>query len=55
MKRLAEEFKARGKLSSFEMSDANGDVPTQITQIQQFIDSGLRHHRDRGGLLDGPR
>jgi len=38
MKRLADEFIAAGKLTEFKMSDANGDVPTQITQIQSFID-----------------
>jgi ribose transport system substrate-binding protein len=40
MQRLADEFIAAGKLSEFKMSDANGDVPTQITQIQSFIDEG---------------
>lgn len=40
MQRLADEFKAAGKLSDFKMADANGDVPTQITQIQSFIDEG---------------
>lgn len=40
MKRLADEFIAAGKLTEFKMSDANGDVPTQITQIQSFIDEG---------------
>jgi len=40
MQRLANEFIAAGKLSEFKMADANGDVPTQITQIQSFIDEG---------------
>lgn len=40
MQRLADEFIAAGRLSEFKMSDANGDVPTQITQFQSFIDEG---------------
>lgn len=40
MQRLADEFIASGALSEFKMADANGDVPTQITQIQSFIDEG---------------
>lgn len=39
-KRLADEFIAAGVLSEFVMADANGDVPTQISQIQSFIDNG---------------
>jgi len=40
MQRLANEFIASGALSEFKMADANGDVPTQITQVQSFIDEG---------------
>lgn len=39
-KRLADEFIKAGILSEFVMTDANGDVPLQITQIQSFIDQG---------------
>jgi ribose transport system substrate-binding protein len=40
IKRLADEFIAAGKLSEFKTTDANGDVPLQITQMQSFIDEG---------------
>ena len=40
MSRLADEFVAAGVLSEWKQSDANGDVPLQITQVQAFIDEG---------------
>jgi ribose transport system substrate-binding protein len=40
LERLADEFIAAGKVSEFKTSDANGDVPLQITQVQAFIDEG---------------
>jgi ribose transport system substrate-binding protein len=38
LRRLAEAFKAKGLISSFEVSDSNGDVSQQISQIRAFID-----------------
>ncbi len=38
MKRLADEFQKAGQVASFEMSDSNGDVAQQISQIRTFID-----------------
>ncbi len=36
--RLADGYKAKGLISSFEISDSNGDVSQQISQIRAFID-----------------
>jgi ribose transport system substrate-binding protein len=38
LRRLADLFKAKGLISSFEVSDSNGDVSQQISQIRAFID-----------------
>jgi len=38
LRRLADQFKAKGVISSFEISDSNGDVSQQISQIRAFID-----------------
>jgi ribose transport system substrate-binding protein len=40
IERLANEFIEAGVLSEWKQSDANGDVPLQITQFQAFIDEG---------------
>ncbi len=38
LKRLVDEYVAKGWVSGFEMSDSNGDVSAQISQIRSFID-----------------
>gem|GEM_PF-482030 len=38
LRRLAGQFKASGLVSSFEVSNSNGDVSQQIAQIRAFID-----------------
>lgn len=38
LKRLVEVYKAKGLVSDFEVSDSNGDAPTQINQIRAFIE-----------------
>jgi ribose transport system substrate-binding protein len=38
LRRLADQFKAKGLISSFEVSDSNSDVSQQISQIRAFID-----------------
>lgn len=38
LKRLVDLYKEKGWVSSFEMSDSNGDVSRQIAQIRSFID-----------------
>jgi len=38
LKRLVDEYKAKGWVSDFEMSDSNGDTSQQIAQIRAFID-----------------
>lgn len=38
LKRLVDLYKAKGWVSSFEMSDSNGDTAQQIAQIRAFID-----------------
>lgn len=38
LKRLVDLYKEKGWVSSFEMSDSNGDVSRQISQIRSFID-----------------
>ncbi len=38
LKRLADVYKAKGLLSDFEVSDSNGDVALQNSQIRTFID-----------------
>ena len=38
LNRLADGYKAKGLISSFEISDSNGDVSQQISQIRAFID-----------------
>ena len=38
LSRLADGFKARGLIASFEVSDSNNDVSQQISQIRAFID-----------------
>jgi ribose transport system substrate-binding protein len=40
LQRLANEFIDAGILSEWKQTDANGDVPLQITQMQAFIDEG---------------
>jgi ribose transport system substrate-binding protein len=40
IERMANEFIEAGVLSEWKQSDANGDVPLQITQFQSFIDEG---------------
>ncbi|GKX36214.1 MAG: ribose ABC transporter substrate-binding protein [Rhizobiaceae bacterium MnEN-MB40S] len=40
LKRLADVYKDKGWVESFEMSDSNGDVSRQISQIRSFIDKG---------------
>jgi len=40
IERLANEFIEAGVLSEWKQTDANGDVPLQITQVQSFIDEG---------------
>jgi len=40
IERMANEFIEAGVLSEWKQSDANGDVPLQITQVQTFIDEG---------------
>jgi ribose transport system substrate-binding protein len=40
IERMANEFIEAGVLSEWKQSDANGDVPLQITQFQAFIDEG---------------
>lgn len=40
LKRLVDLYKEKGWVSSFEMSDSNGDVSRQISQIRSFIDKG---------------
>jgi ribose transport system substrate-binding protein len=38
LRRLADEYKSKGLIQSFEVSDSNGDVSQQISQIRAFID-----------------
>ena len=38
LKRLVDMYKEKGWVSDFEMSDSNGDVSAQISQIRSFID-----------------
>lgn len=38
LKRLVDIYKEKGWVSDFEMSDSNGDVSAQISQIRSFID-----------------
>jgi ribose transport system substrate-binding protein len=38
LRRLVDGYKAKGLVSSFEISDSNGDVSQQISQIRAFID-----------------
>jgi ribose transport system substrate-binding protein len=38
--RLTDIYKEKGWIESFEMSDSNGDVSRQISQIRSFIDKG---------------
>lgn len=40
LKRLVDGLIAEGSVSSFEVSDSNGDVGQQINQIRAFIDKG---------------
>jgi ribose transport system substrate-binding protein len=40
LKRLVDGLIAEGSVSSFEVSDSNGDVGQQISQIRAFIDKG---------------
>src|SRR3712207_5263161 len=40
LKRLVDGAIAKGDVSSFDLSDSNGDVPQQIAQIRAFIDKG---------------
>jgi ribose transport system substrate-binding protein len=40
MKRLVQGLIDKGDVSSFEVSDSNGDVSQQINQIRTFIDTG---------------
>jgi len=38
LKRLVDMYKEKGWVTDFEMSDSNGDVSAQISQIRSFID-----------------
>jgi ribose transport system substrate-binding protein len=38
LERLVDQYKAKGWVSDFEMSDSNGDTSQQIAQIRAFID-----------------
>lgn len=38
LKRLVDQYKEKGWVSDFEMSDSNGDASQQIAQIRTFID-----------------
>lgn len=40
LKRLVDGLIAKGDVSSFEVSDSNGDVGQQINQIRAFVDKG---------------
>lgn len=40
LKRLVDGLIAKGDVSSFEVSDSNGDVSQQINQIRAFVDKG---------------
>ena len=52
LKRLVDGLIAKGDVTSFEISDSNGDVSQQINQIRAFIEFGLLDHHCDPGFVD---